>query len=263
MMLTTCHMFVIMFAVVYLPWITAQKDPENVELIPLENFKPNPERCISEYTVFKKYLDRENAEKKTSAIPESKIKASIDGFYHKHGKSSKGDKLAEFVGQSGGEFASWMAALVQNSFALLDVSLVAINALSIVSPGVGLISFAFGIYNKVQEKKAKKELLKDIQKNFMLLNTKMNLQFEELKEYVDDSIINSDNQRLEGDMSQLQLHLSDCLMLNDEGMSMSQRRIQKVLKNFGGECCFCSYYLYGSQKSPSRVLVCIYIPGIT
>ena len=43
----------------------------------------------------------------------------------------------------------------------------------------------------------------------------MDLQFRELKDYVDDSIIASDHERLVGELSQMQLHLSDCLLIKD------------------------------------------------
>ena len=59
-------------------------------------------------------------------------------------------------------------------------------------------------------------MVQDIQKNFRLMNSKMNAQFEELKEYVDDSIIASDNERLVGELSEMNLHLSDCLLIADK-----------------------------------------------
>ena len=183
--------------------------------ISVTNFNPQVERCSYKDEMFKKYIGESiTRDENTPKINESEIDDNIQLFLRKHGESDWKDKAIGF-GQKGGEVASWMTAVVAASFTVAGVVASAAGVLSIVSPGVGLISWVFGIFGAVKSKNEHKELMRDIQQDFRLLNSKMDRQYNELKEYVDDSIIAADHERLVGELSQMQLHLSDCLLIKD------------------------------------------------
>ena len=209
------YFFVNIVFVLIHPCVARQSTNHDVDPISVTNFDPQVERCSYKDEMFKKYIGESiSRDENIQKINESDIEQNIQEFLRKHGDGDWNDKAIGF-GQKGGEVASWMTAVVAASFTVAGVVASAASALSIVSPGVGLISWVFGIFGAVKSSKEHKELLRDIQQGFRLLNSKMNHQFTELKEYVDDSIIASDHERLVGELSQMQLHLSDCLLIKD------------------------------------------------
>ena len=210
--------------------------------IKVANFDPQPGKCKSTYEAFAKYFEnakedeekgskvsKEDEEKGSKVLKEDEekkkgskelneeIKKEIENFFKENADSSVSEKLANYVGKTGGELTSWVTAVVSASFAVAGVAATAGKALSVVSPGVGLLSWIFGAYSTYKDVKSKKKFVQSIQRNFRALNNKMDLQYDELKEYVDDSVIDVDHQRLVGVLSQMNLELSDCLLIDDVG----------------------------------------------
>ena len=114
-----------------------------------------------------------------------------------------------------GELASWVTSLVSASLNIADVFAKAAGRLAVVSPVAGLASWIFGLVGSIHDSNEHKRLVEDIHNNFRLLNNMMNSQYEELKDYVDDSIIAVDRQYLIGELKQMQLHLLQCFHIWD------------------------------------------------
>ena len=193
------------------------------ELKPIDNkledtFDPKETPCTHDSQALEKYLKRSGGEPKISGDLQKKISTSVNDFVKKNDGSNIPDFIANHLAKEGGEIASWVTALVTASFAIAGVVTQASAVLGVISPGVGVISWVAGIYSSHQEKKEKKQLLQHIQKNFDLMNTKMDSQFKAMKDYVDDSIISSDYGRLEADLQQMNLYLSDCLLIEDKAV---------------------------------------------
>ena len=215
------------------PIVPNQPD-ENVAPIRVPNFLPRG-HCSFKDEMFKKYIDKLGEVGLGTDVQKSDITKSVNNFFKDHGTNDWKDKVIGF-GQKGGEISSWVTALVTATFAVTGVVKSVADVLSIVSPGVGLISWVFGIIGSVKSSKDNIKLMKDIQKDFLLLNSKMDQQYNVLKEYVDDSIIASDHERLVGELSQMQLHLSDCLLIK------SKERKERCLEDR------CSYVKAGFNK---------------
>ncbi|XP_066928448.1 uncharacterized protein [Clytia hemisphaerica] len=208
---------VLIYVYTILPGIKGGDQP-----IKVANFDPQPGKCKSTYEAFAKYFENakeeeEEQKKKGSERLNEEITKDIDNFVKENGESSISENLRNYVGKTGGEFTSWVTAIVTASYAVAGVMATTGKALSIVSPGVGLLSWIFGAYSTYKDVKAKKKFVQSIQRNFRALNNKMDLQYDELKEYVDESIIDVDHQRLIGVLSQMNLELSDCLLISDVG----------------------------------------------
>jgi len=180
-------------------------------------FNPKEKQCTHDAKSLEKFLTKiPSKEPQAETALSSQISTNIKDFVKTNNKGSVASSVINHLAKDGGEVASWVSALVTGTFGILGVLSKASEVLGIVSPGVGLISWVAGIYSSHQDKKEKKKLLQSIQKNFELMNTKMDSQFQAMKDYVDDSIISSDHQRLGSELNQMNLYLSDCLLIEDK-----------------------------------------------
>ena len=180
-------------------------------------FNPKEGQCTHDAKAMEKFFQGvSKTEPKVGKALENKIKSNVNNFVKENNKDAASSFIANHIAKDGGEVASWVTALVTASFGIAGVLSEASSILGVVSPGVGLISWVAGIYSSHQDKKEKKKLLQNIQNNFELMNTKMNVQFQAMKDYVDDSIISSDHERLGSELNQMNLYLSDCLLIEDK-----------------------------------------------
>uniref|UniRef100_A0A7M5UNQ7 Uncharacterized protein n=1 Tax=Clytia hemisphaerica TaxID=252671 RepID=A0A7M5UNQ7_9CNID len=182
------------------------------KLIP--NFEPKPDKNgKSTYVNLKNYLvDSSNTNKKVS-VDQGLIEQSLKTFLDKHGDGSYG----VFEGLTkGGELKSWIAGIVSASSNVAGGLEKISSSFAVVSPVAGVASWIFGLIGSIKQTKEHKAFVEDIHKNFQLLSKRINSQYEELKNYVDESVIAIDHERLYGELSQMQGNLADCL-LHKEG----------------------------------------------
>ena len=209
-------------------------------------FKPQEGQCTVNAQILKKYMDKKPlAEPKVESELQKKIQTSVSKFVETNNQDSKTSFIANHLAKEGGEIASWVSALVTASFAIAGVLTQASAVLGVISPGVGVISWVAGIYSSHQDDKKKEQLLQSIQNNFELINTKMDSQFKAMKDYVDDSIISSDHERLQAELNQMNLYLSDCLLIEnqDDRENCLEDRCSYVKSGFGKFALFSDHLL--------------------